>query len=353
MNRLITVLDLGASEMAAATGRIDKGGNVSLLGFESMPSAGLRHGEIVDINRAAEDISTVLRRLTRAQQKKIKKLHVTIKGNDVRVEVSRGMVPLSNTPREITKRDIRKCHEIASIMNFPIDRMVIQKIVKAFYINGGNLNIKNPLGLYGVKLEMESFIATADRSKTQTIVKSVDYAGFLLEGLYLSGIASATGILSDADMERGALLLDIRDSLTEAIAFKNGFLYAYFVTGKGTDFIIRADGHPDKDRLSSVLNEVRSAMPGMEKAFSQIIATGSGALVDGIIEEVESRFNIPTNMGMVKDPGKGLQPKDALIHTSTIGQIKYLAREYKSDTSDANPASKAFKRLLDIYESYF
>lgn len=334
MSKQITVLDFGSNKIAAATASIDRLGEISLSAFENLYSRGISEDGITDINKAVEDISAIMNKLERHGRKKIKHVFVTARGSDIEMRLSRGTIPLSKTPREITKRDIARCLELAAMIKLPMNRGVLQKIVKGFHIDGRPSTVGNPIGLYGIKLDVESFIATASLSKIHNITKCIDHAGFLLEGIYLSSMASASATLDAEEKEKGVLLLDIGETLKEALVFKNGLLQNYSATKRGA-------------RLNSISNK--------KNDFSSIVVTGEGALHDGLIEETEKAFKIPARIGIVKNAkGSYSNSQDAIIHTSTAGLINDIANEYRiTHAGRKNPISQAFRKLFDIYESYF
>lgn len=352
MKKIITVIDLGSSKIAAAIAGIDKDGRVSLLALENLYSHGMQSGNITDINKAVNDISSIMVRLKRHQRKKIKNVFVTIKGIDVKMDIGRGTIPLSKTSREITKRDVNRCLDIAAMVKLPLDRTIIEKVVKGFCIDGGSFSVTNPIGLYGVKLEAETFIATANQSKIQNITKCIDFAGLILDGIYLSGLASANSVLEAEEKEKGVFLLDIGESLAEGLIFKHGMLKNFHIIKQGATSILGNGMHVNKQKLCSLLKKANSALRVDSDNFVSIVVTGGGALLDGIIEETEKVFKIPARIGLVKKE-RNLNSRDAIIHTSTIGLIDYLAKEYKTSHIHNSPIHKAFRKILGIYESYF
>ncbi|UCD55534.1 MAG: hypothetical protein JSV93_01685 [Candidatus Omnitrophota bacterium] len=333
MIKIVTVIDLGSNKIAGATASIDKEGNISLLALENLHSRGIRGGDITDINKAVGDIASLMDRLQ--CRKKPKNVFVITKSADTKMDILRGMVPLARAPREITRRDVARCLEIAAMVKFPLDRAIIEKIVRGFYIDGSALNVSNPIGLYGIKLETEAFIATVHMSKIQNITKCIDHAGFLLDGICLSGIASSESVLDEKEKKEGVLLLDIGDTLTERLIFKDSMLKSFRIMKKGAGAILNGNMRVDNND------------------FSSIVVTGGGALLDGVIEKTEKMLKRPARIGIVKNAGQNLSSQDAIIHTSTVGLISRIAKEYKNSHTHKNPIHKAFRKITDIYESYF
>ena len=312
---------------------IKKNSQVSLLALENMNSNGISGGCITDIGKTVKDISSVMYKVNNRAKRKAKNVLVTTGGADTKMVIARGMVPLAGTPRQITAKDVKRCLDIAAMINLPLDRICVEKIVRLFFIDGASGGVKDPVGLYGIKLEAETFVATANHSKIQNITKCIDHAGFLADGIYLSCTASADSVLDAEEKTKGVLLVDIGSSLTEALIFKNNILQSF--------------------KVIKLLSEI-SRVPGPGAGdFSSVVVTGGGALPDGVIEEAERRFNVPARMGIVRKAGFNLNSQDAIIHTSTIGLIDRVAGEYKNANTDRNPVRKTLRKIIDVYESYF
>ncbi len=331
MSKIITVLDLGSRGLAAAMAEITPDGRVKLLALENADSNGINGGGVTSLNKTVRDISGLMRKIQSRSGKKPKNVMVTIGGADIKMIPARGMVPLSGIPRQITAKDVRKCLKIAAMLALPAGRICVERIVKRFYIDGAPTGIRDPVGLYGIKLEAEIFAATANHSKIQSIIKCVDHAGFLVEGVYLSCTASAGCILSAEEKSRGVLFADIGNSFAETLIFKGNILRNFEVV-------------PDWPA---------GAFNPEKLAFSSLVLTGPGALPNGVIEEAGSRFNVPARIGIVRKAGFNLNSQDAIIHTATIGLITRRAREYKNVNADKNPVRKIITKIIDLYEAYF
>ena len=353
MSKLITVLDLGSSKIAALRALVNTDGSTLIIAAENMHSRGITRGDITDIDKATDDVSSIMRKLERGMPKKAKKVFVTTRGADVKMDISRGMVPLSSIPREITKKDVKKCLEMASMIRLPLDIAIVERFVRAFYVDRESPGVQNPVGLYGIKLEAETFIALANRSKIRNITKCIDHAGLLLDGIYLSILASAESVLGEGDKEKGVLLCDIGGSLTEVAFFKNGALKNFNTIKEGAKAVLNDSGGTDKEKLESLLKKVLASVPAASKGAPSVVITGGGALLDGVIEEAEKVFATHARIGIARQAGRSLNSQDAIIHTSTIGLATRMAGEYTRGHSGKGFMKRALGRISDIYESYF
>lgn len=353
MQKLISVIDLGSSRIAAAAAGIGQKGGVTLLAMENLHSRGINEGEITDIGKAVQDISLITGKLKAKCGKKLKNVFVTTRSAGIEVRLSRGMIALSKTPREITRNDVRRSSELASMVRLPLDRAIMQKIVRNFRVDGSDAEVKNPVGLYGMRLEAESFIATANRSKIQNITKCIDHAGFLLGGIYLSSIASAESVLDAKEKEKGVLLLDIGEALTEGLIFKSDMLKTFCVARKGARAVYDGNRHVDKALLTALLTDAFAALPNGASGFSSVVLTGGGALLDGVVEEAEKVLRLPVKIGLAKNQNQSLSSQDAIIHAPTIGLLTHIANERKASQTHIPPFLRTMHKLQTIYETYF
>ena len=352
MKKIITVIDLGSNMIAGAVGGIGPNGTFDVVFLESIKSRGVNEGDISDLPKAVEDISRVIKKLESQARRKLKNISVSIRGSDVKLEGARGMIPLSRVSREITRRDVKRCIDIAGMIKIPMGRAIVQRMVKDFVIDEGS-RVTNPVGLYGMKLEVESLIATANRSKVQTISKSIDLSGLLLDGFYLSSAASAASVLDREEKEKGVLLLDVGDSLTEGLTFRKGILEEHYKARRGARHFKDSVGHAHPGKLHDLFEAMDPLLQRKQGAFHSCVITGGGALVDGMIEETEKALGLPCRIGLVRNSRIKLNSQDAIIHASTIGLIGQLAQNFVSAQPQGGSLKKTLHRLLDLYEHYF
>ncbi len=349
----VTVIDLGSSRIAGAAADMWPNGAFELFALDNRPSRGVTKGEITDMDKVVGDISAVVEKLGRARGKKIRDIYVTIKGQDIKIELSRGMSALSKVPHEITKKSVSRASDVAGMIKLPIERTVIAKAMKGFYVDGSRELIDNPMGLYAMKLEAEAFLVTTTHSKVQNIEKCVDHAGFMLKGIRLSSLASARSVLHVNEKEEGVIFLDIGKAQTEALIFNKGKLMSFRVMKKGTAFVERAAPDKQPEALKEFTDELFSLLSQQAGGASSIVAAGGGALLEGMIENIEKVFGITTRLGSVIDKGLGLNPQDALIQTPAVGLIKQLSDEKKAMGGQEGVFRHALRKAWDLYESYF
>ncbi|MBL7158271.1 MAG: hypothetical protein ISS91_02060 [Candidatus Omnitrophica bacterium] len=354
MTGLITILDLGCDRLAACLGSIHKKSSLSIFARESAPSRGIKDGAVIDAAMAIEEITALLSKLRRKNKRVTRGVHVTITGSGLSSQVSRSVIPLARIPREISKKDIKKCINIASLVRLPPDRAIVQKIVKGYSVDSGALNIVNPLGLYGIKLESEMLLLTASLSHVDTISKVIDHSGFFLEKFHLASLAKSYSLLDERDKDAGAILLDVGTGISEAAVYKNKSFLQLETIKKGTGFFINSDTTLNKEKLGTLLSELFKGLDLKEKKdVASLVITGKGALLDGMIEEAERVTKIPARLGAIKRAPVQLNSEDSIVHAATIGLLYRIAEEYRFFDMTKNPIQKTLHKLIDIYESYF
>ena len=351
--KTFTVIDLGSTKISAATAGIDRNGREKIFATEISDSKGITGGTITDINKATQSIKTLVEKLRKKSSIKIKRVFVTVKGTDIEINRTRGMVFLSKTPREITRKDINKCAELASIFKLPLEKEIIEVIPSAFHIDGSPIPLKDPLGLYGVKLELKAFVATAGRGSMGNIAKCIDHSGLILEGVYLSGVASGASVLEEHQKDKGVLLLDIGDISSEVVFFRENMVKQFGAIKMGVSDILSDEGVINDGSMNKFFAKVKEILAHDKDKLGSLVITGGGALLEGVLESAENAFNVHARMGLVKNEGHALNLQDSIVHTSTIGLVRYLSRKHKALILHRNPLHRFFSKFQNIYDSYF
>lgn len=349
--QFIVVLDISSDILSALAAEL-KRENFSIVALDSIESKGISNGNVEEINNAVKDIDVIIKRLGKKCKKRIKYISIIVKDPDIKMVVSRATVLLSRVPREIKKRDVDRCIQEASVANIPEDRAVVQRIVKEFHIDANPLPVKQPIGLYGIKLEAETYLATISRSRLDTITKCIDRAGYLIDTFCLSAVASSYSLLNETEKEEGAAIVDISDRFTELAVYRNGKLYnlTAFLSGY-KDFTSRSYTL-DRKHFHNFLDRLMDNAGKINKDISQIVLKGKGAMIDGVVEELEKYFSISTRIGIAREFSSYLTPEESLMHASTVGFCMQILSE-KSDMIYRSPVTRYLQKIIDIYESYF
>lgn len=218
--KFVTGIDVGSTKISTIVANIGEG-RVSVIGVSQIPSSGIKKGVIVDIDEAVEAIDQSLERAQRMAGVSIQSAFVTVSGSHIESLNSHGVVAVSHQGGEIGPDDIARVTEAAQAVSLPSSREIIHVIPRDFVVDGQN-GIKDPSGMSGIRLEVETNVITGLATSMRNLVKCVSQVGVEVEDLVFTGIASSEAVLTDTERELGAVLVDIGGGTTSIVLFSEG-----------------------------------------------------------------------------------------------------------------------------------
>ncbi len=224
MNRTVVGIDVGTTKICTMVAEVRPDGRVNILGVGLTPSKGLDKGVVVNIDEAVNAISTCVEKAERLSGYRIGTAYVGIAGKHVQSLNSRGVVAISRPDHEITGTDVSRAVESAQAVAIPTQREIIHVIPRA-YIVDGHENIRDPVGMSGYRLEVETHIVTGEVMAIQNLIKSVERAGVIIDDLVLQPLASGEAVLTPEDKDRGVVLVDIGGGTTDIAIFIQGGIW--------------------------------------------------------------------------------------------------------------------------------
>jgi cell division protein FtsA len=224
MNRTVVGIDVGTTKICTMVAEVRPDGRVNILGVGLTPSKGLDKGVVVNIDDAVNAISTSVEKAERLSGYRIGTAYVGIAGKHVQSLNSRGVVAISRADHEITQMDVSRAVESAQAVAIPTQREIIHVIPRA-YIVDGHENIRDPIGMSGYRLEVETHIVTGEVMAIQNLIKSVERAGVVIDDLVLQPLASGEAVLTPEDKDRGVVLVDIGGGTTDIAIFIQGGIW--------------------------------------------------------------------------------------------------------------------------------
>lgn len=270
-------LDIGTSAVRCIVGMLDpNGGNsLSIIGHGSAPNIGMRKGVVVHVDDTAEAIAKALIEAERISGVNISRATVNVNGTHVSGLDSKGVIAISAANSEITPDDRMRVEEAATVVNFPPNREIIQFFAKNYSLDGQR-NIKDPVGMHGVRLEVDAHIITAITPNIRNLDIALEKAGITSNRHTVSSLAAAEAVLSRQQKEAGTLLLDIGSGTTNLIVVEDGEVQHVAVIGIGGMHITNdlAIGlKTDLDIAEKV--KVESAQLGASKKPTATVAAGN------------------------------------------------------------------------------
>ena len=199
----------------------DHPAELSIIGHGMAKNIGMRKGVVVHIDDVAEAITHAVTEAERISGVHIKNATVNINGTHVSGLNSKGVVAISGANREITTDDRYRAEEAATIMQLPPNREIIQVFAKNYRVDGQD-NIKDPVGMNGVRLEVDTHIVTAASPTLKSLTTVLERSHVNLSHVTVSSLAAAEAVLNRQQKESGTVLLDIGAGTTNLVVVEDG-----------------------------------------------------------------------------------------------------------------------------------
>ena len=224
MRKIITAIDVGTTKVCTIIGSLDSGGNVQVLGVGLVPSHGLHKGMVVNVAEAKESIGESVKRAEQASGLKVESAYVGVTGRHINSVNSHGVVAIPRNDRLVRNDDLKRVLNSAQHINVPDDRKILHAIPRGYSLDNQE-RIKNPVGMHGFRLDVETHIITAAVASVQNLVKCIRAIGVEIEDLILEPLASGEAVLTPEEREVGVILADIGGGTTDIAVFKDGSIY--------------------------------------------------------------------------------------------------------------------------------
>ena len=375
---LIVGLDVGTTKICAviATPRAD--GRLDIVGVGAAPSRGLRRGVVVNIDSTVEAIRQAVAEAEQMAGTEVSAVYAGIAGGHIRSVNSRGVVAVSGKDREVSQTDVDRAVDAARAINVPQDREIIHVLPQTFQIDDAD-GVREPIGMSGVRLEVEVHVVTGAITSVQNVVRSVNRAGLTVQDIVLEPIASAEAVLFPDEKELGVLLIDIGGGTTDLALFRDGAVWHTAILPLGGDHITNdvavglrtpmADAEDLKKRYGCALTALVPAeetvdvpsvggrkprqlsrqvlseiiQPRVEEIFTLVardlrragfadaatagvIVTGGTSILHGVPELAESVFDQPVRRGVPTDVGGLADVVRSPVYATAVGLALYGAR---------------------------
>ena len=217
---LVVALDIGTSKVACLVAELGADGRLEVLGMGSHESRGLKKGVVVNIEATVAAIQRALEEAELMADCKIASAFVGIAGSHIRSFNSTGMVAVKERG-EVTALDVERAVDTARAVNIPTDQQILHVLRQEFIIDGQE-DVREPIGMSGVRLEVKVHIVTGAVSAAQNIIKCVRRCGIEVNDLILQPLASSRAVLAEDEKDLGVCLLDIGGGTTDIAIFTHG-----------------------------------------------------------------------------------------------------------------------------------
>ena len=216
---LVVGLDIGTSKIVAIVAEVTPEGELNVIGMGTQPSRGLKKGVVVNIEATMASIQRVLEEAELMADCQIKAVYTGIAGSHIRCYTSHGMVAIKE--KEVTQADIDRVVETAKAIPIPNDQQILHIVPQGFTIDGQE-DVREPLGMSGVRLEVDVHIVTGAVSAVENVTKCIRRCGLEVLDVVLQPLASARAVLSDDEKELGVCLIDIGGGTSDIASYAGG-----------------------------------------------------------------------------------------------------------------------------------
>jgi cell division protein FtsA len=218
----IVALDLGSSQIKVVVGRPIKENVLEIIGKGTSVSSGIKNGAIINIETTVRSIREAISQAELMAGISISDVIVNISGKTIKAGNHKNVVAITNRERIVTEEDIQRVVDaILSTTVVPSDQEIIHVLSKEFAVDD-QPNIKEPLGMTGVRLEGEAHIVSCGITSIHNLDKCIANAGVIQVDKVLSSFASSEAVLTSSEKELGTVVVDIGAGITDIVIFIEG-----------------------------------------------------------------------------------------------------------------------------------
>lgn len=402
---LIVGLDIGTSKIVAIVGEVNAEG-VEVIGIGQHPSRGLKKGVVVNIDSTVHAIQRAVEEAELMSGCEIHSVFAGIAGNHIRSMNSHGIVAIRD--REVTQDDVDRVIDAARAVAIPADQKIL-RVLPQEYIIDNQEGIREPIGMFGIRLEAKVHIISGAVSAAQNIIKCVRLCGLEVDDLILEQLASSEAVLTSDEKELGVCLVDIGGGTTDIAIFNEGAIrYTSVIpiagdqvtndiavamrtpTQYAEDIKIKyacalaklanaeemievpsVGARPPRQLARQTLAEV--VEPRYEELFSLVhavirrsgyedllaagvVLTGGSSKMDGVTELAEEVFHMPVRLGMPRHVSGLVDVVRNPIHATGVGLLLFgnqHQHEPVSEIAGGGSVKSVVERMKNWFQGNF
>ncbi|MDP2690912.1 MAG: cell division protein FtsA [bacterium] len=221
-DQLLCGIDIGGSKIRTVIAERDtENGTLNVIGVGMSDSHGIRKGNIVDINETIKNISQALEAAERMAGESVDSVFLSISGNHLKAIPSKGVVAISG--QEIVQEDVERVIEAAQTLPLPMNRIIVRVVPRLFTIDNQE-GVKHPVGMSGIRLEVDAEIITGVGPIVKNIEKCIHQIGVDIDDFIPAPLAAADAVLSKRQKELGVISVNIGLSSTSVAVYEEGVL---------------------------------------------------------------------------------------------------------------------------------
>jgi cell division protein FtsA len=402
----IAGIDVGTTKICTVIASASLDGGLSIVGVGRVPSRGLRKGIVTDLDKTISSI-----RESKAQAETMSGLDldsafVGVTGAHIEAHQSNAVVGVGDPQKGIAEEDTERALDLAQRVEIPRGRRLIDVQVRDYVVDGQS-GIPDPIGMNGMRLEVNALLITAAIPPLESVYRAVNQAGVDVEDIALVPIASAEAVLTQSEKENGVALVDIGGGTTDLAIYRQGTILhlAIFPVGgdhfdsdlaygigltarqaehlkinlggvgkqfsssgdiieitKGGDRkgaiplkIIADIIHPRCEEILTIVRDNIGAAGLLKDIPSGVVLTGGTSLLPGITDLASGIFGLQTRIGYPRDiDGLSEETRSPIFSTAVglvkLGNVEYLEKQHMPGTS---PLATAVTTATDWSKTYW
>ena len=381
---VIVAIDVGTTKICVLVAQQTSNGQLNIIGIGKAPSLGLARGIVVDIAPAVQSIKTALKEAELMAGCTIESAYIGISGSHIQSLNSHGMVPIKHG--EVREADIESVIAAAKAIPIPEGQQILHILPQHYTIDSGH-RIQDPMGMHGVRLEVQVHIITGGVSSVQNLVSCCEMAGIKVRDIILEPLASADAVLSEDECTLGVAMLDIGGGTSDFALYQHGSIRhtkifpiagnlftndiavcirttikeaerikkQYGISHSGLlvhDDVIEIDTvHGEHKQIITLSQLISVIEPRAQELFGLIrdeintyhlatfahtglVLTGGGSLLLGMQELAEHMLGLPVRIGKPKISYTFKEALDSPIYATGYGLLVHALKKNKSNPHD-------------------
>ena len=402
--RIIVGLDIGTTKICTVIGEIASDGVLDIIGEGTVPSDGLRKGVVVNLERTIASVRQSIAAAERVAGVEVTNAWLGVAGSHLKALTSHGMAAIRRG-QEILTTDVERTIENARAVPLEANMDVIH-VIPQEYVVDGNDGIKNPVGMSGIRLEVDVHIVAGAQGPLQNLRRCARDAGVDVDGMVVQALASGLAVLDEGESEVTTLLIDIGGGTTDVGVFRRSTLAHSAVIPLGGDHITQDISQllripPDEaervkkrygvaipdlaDRevvlevanpnyttslttfelaqvirprvieiLDLVKQDIEQRMGALELLAGNVVITGGASLMPGLDQVATERFRLPVRIGKPHGVSGLVDVVASPAHATSVGLVRYGAQQLGSEQLSSPQQGKTlFDTVKDILREFF
>jgi cell division protein FtsA len=371
--QIIVGLDIGTTKICTVIGELASDGVLDIIGEGTVPSDGLRKGVVVNLERTIASVRQSVAAAERVAGVEVRHAWVGVAGNHLKAFTSHGMAAIRRG-QEVTGADVERTIENAKAIPLEANMEVIHVVPQEYVVDGQD-GIKDPVGMSGVRLEVDVHIVAGAQGPLQNLKRCARDAGIEVDGIVIQALASGLAVLDSSEAELTTVLVDIGGGTTDVGVFRRGNLAHSAVIPLGGDHITQdisqllrippdeaervkkkygvavpdlADrevalevAHPNytaslstyelaqviRPRVVEILDLVKrnieQRMGALELLAGSVVITGGAAIMPGLEQVATERFRLPVRIGKPIGVSGLVDVVASPAHATAVGLVRY------------------------------